>query len=353
MGKWRRMGPPHTCLTIAATSIIRLYLPPVFLMGGRLMKSVVVWMRSRGRWLAYSSVLFLGLLMLGAVAARPRATEAAGASFRGYLPVQVKQVPDTSCEGIPHEHYSVIPVDPVMGPPDAPADQHPDMNLALRGYVENPTAHRGLVDYGGDTDAHAPQLIELFGDRRAPTFRRVYRVYEWDGEWPGVYGVIPIADPEVTLAGLAAQPGELIHLPGRGPDIYQGRYLALVLYAAPDRITLKYTRDDNVVWGYTIHLEGICVEPRLLALYEQSVAGGRTHLPGIERDQAIGRAMSDELGVVIRDNGWFMDPRSRKDWWQALMVAPMEVPQIDAMESEWFIERQRLLEERVDINDGQ
>ena len=290
------------------------------------------------------SLVLAGLVMLGLVAARPRATEAAGASFRGYLPIQVKQVTETGCQPIPGANYSAIPV--AVQTTDPPAHEHPDKNLALRGYVENPHAHKGLVDYGGDTDSHAPQLIELFGDRRAPVFRRVYRVYEWDGNWPGQYGVIPIASPEVTLAGLAAQPGELIYLPGRVPDIYQGQYLAMVLYAAPDRITLKYTREDNVVWGYTIHLEGICVEPSLLQLYEQSVAQGRHHLPGIKRDQAIGRAMGDELGVAIRDVGQFMDPRSRKDWWQAMMAVPMEVPQIDASDSEWFIERQRRLQDR-------
>ena len=49
-----------------------------------------------------------------------------------------------------------------------------------------------------------------------------------------------------------------------------GGYRALVLYAEPTRLTLKYTREDDVVSGYTIHLENICVDANLLALYRSS-----------------------------------------------------------------------------------
>jgi len=288
-------------------------------------------------------LLFAGLLLPGAAPARSGA-EGPPQGFRAYLPVQRKPAP-SRCEPIPEEHYAAIPVEPGTGGP-VPAEQHPDLNLALRGYREHPTAYRGLVDYGGGVDIHAPQLLTLFADRRPPTFARVYQVYQWDGQWPGEYGVIPITDPEVTLAGLATQRGEPVYLPDRAPDIYQWHYIALVLYATPERITLKYTREDNVVEGYTVHIEGLCVEPRLLALYEQSVAGGRSHLPGLERGQAIGRATGSELGVVIRDNGSFMDPRSRKDWWQAL-AGSGPVPQIDAGASAWFVARQQALAERA------
>jgi hypothetical protein len=119
---------------------------------------------------------------------------------------------------------------------------------------------------------------------------------------------------EVTLAGLAVTPGETIHLPASGYDIGQG-YDALVLYATEERVTLKYTREDNVVRGYTLHIEGICVEPRLLALYQSCNAAGRATLPALRPGQAIGRASGSTIGVAIRDTGAFRDPRSRKDWW--------------------------------------
>jgi hypothetical protein len=39
-------------------------------------------------------------------------------------------------------------------------------------------------------------------------------------------------------------------------------------------------------------------------------------LPALFADQGIGRAITTELGVAIRDTGSFMDPRSREDWWR-------------------------------------
>lgn len=282
-------------------------------------------------------------LLLSAWALSPTRAHAQGLPLRTHLPI-ARTPPAPGCEPIPGVSYTAIPVLPGTGGPVS-AEMHPDLNLALRSYRENPSAYRGLVDYGGNYDLNAPQLLALFADQRPPTFSHLYQVYQWDGQWPGEYGVIPITDPEVTLAGLATQPSEIVYLPDRAPDIYQGRWIALVLYATPERITIKYTRDDNVVAGYTVHIEKICVEPRLVELYEQSVAGGRIHLPGLERGQAIGRAIGDELAVVIRDNGSFMDPRSRKDWWQALMGAGA-VPQIDAADSPWFLARQRRLGEQ-------
>ena len=93
-------------------------------------------------------------------------------------------------------------------------------------------------------------------------------------------------------------------------------YQVLVLYASEERITLKYTREDNVVGGYTLHMENVCVEPSLLALYQSWNDQGRGYLPALRAGQAFGRARGDEIGVAIRDTGAFQDPRSRKDWWK-------------------------------------
>lgn len=89
----------------------------------------------------------------------------------------------------------------------------------------------------------------------------------------------------------------------------------LVLYAEPTRITLKYTPTDNVVSGYTVHVEDICVEESPLALYETLNAAGRTVLPALVEGQAFGRANGGAIHVAIRDTGQFMDSRSDKDWW--------------------------------------
>ena len=219
------------------------------------------------------------------------------------------------CEPIPGETYGALSIIPP--PTDRPAEQHADLNLALRGYGLTSGVYLGLVTYGGVTDSNAPQLPGLFADNRVPTFSNAYRANQWI--WapppdPGTRGP-PITDWPTTLIGMAVSPGEAIRVPSSGYTIGSG-YEVLVLYASTNRITLKYTREDNVVYGYTIHVENLCVEPNLLVLYRAWNAAGRSQLPALRAGQAFGRAIGVELGVAIRDTGAFMDPRSRNDWWQ-------------------------------------
>ena len=216
----------------------------------------------------------------------------------------------SGCQPIPGESYATLSVLPP--PTDRPAENHADLNLALRGY-ECTTAHLGLVDYGHNVDPKAPQLPGLFADNRTAVFKTVYRVYEWN--WSCNCRGSLITDWAVTLAGLGTTLGEIIRVPNSGYDIGSG-YEVLVLYARANRVTLKYTREDNVVYGYTLHLENICVEPNLLALYHTMNSAGRGNLPALRAGQGLGRAMGSEIGVAIRDTGSFMDPRSRTDWWQ-------------------------------------
>ncbi len=225
---------------------------------------------------------------------------------RAYFPITFVA---RGCQPISSEQYVAFSVEPP--PTDRPADQHGDLNLALRSYAPT-NAYLGLINIGGSRDALAPQLPGLFADQRTAAFVAVYRVYDWN--WTCNCRGSPLTSPEVTLADLAVTPGETIHLPASGYDIGQG-YDALVLYATEERVTLKYTREDNVVRGYTLHIEGICVEPRLLALYQSCNAAGRATLPALRPGQAIGRASGSTIGVAIRDTGAFRDPRSRKDWW--------------------------------------
>lgn len=222
-----------------------------------------------------------------------------------YLPLVSRFDP---CAPIPGESYDVLSVLPP--PTDRPAEVHADLNLSMRGY-ELASYYLGLVD-GGGTDPNAPQLPGLFADDRTPTFSNVYQVYHWD--WGCNCRGPAITSPEVTLARFQVDTGETIHVPASGYDI--GGYEVLVLYASSERITLKYTREDNVVSGYTIHVENICVEPDLLALYQSWNDAGRGSLPALQAGQAFGRARGSEIRVAIRDTGAFMDPRIRGDWWQ-------------------------------------
>jgi hypothetical protein len=196
---------------------------------------------------------------------------------------------------------------------DPPAETHPDINLAVRGYVST-AGTLGLVDYSGHVDVNAPQLYTLFGDNRTPTFSAVYQVYDWTDGQRGD----PISDPSVTLAGMVVAQNEIIRVPSSGYDIgwQPTGYEVMVLYAASNRITLKYTREDNMVCGNAIHIENISVDPSLLSLYQTMNAAGRVRLPALFIGQSIGRATTTEIGVALRDSGSFMDPRSRKDWWQ-------------------------------------
>jgi hypothetical protein len=195
----------------------------------------------------------------------------------------------------------------------APPHLSPDLNLTVRGWVTVNEARR-LVDYNGGTDPAAPQLYSLFADDRTPTFSSTHRVYDWD--WANNRRGDVLTLWPVTLLGMATTPGEAVRLPRRaGSDIYQGVYYALVVYAERYRISLHYGRNDYIAPGYGIHVEEVCVDPALLALYEQSNAAGRGQLPGLRNNQVLGTARGGEVLAAIRDTGTFMDPRARKDWW--------------------------------------
>lgn len=197
---------------------------------------------------------------------------------------------------------------------------HGDLNLAQRGYSLT-TAELALQDYDGGSDVNAPQLAGLFEPNDFSGIAQVYRANHWDwacGEH-GCRGNV-ITDWPVTLVGLNALPGQPIHSPLRTPEIFGGGYKAMVLYAEEQRITLGYTRDDTVASGYAVHIENVCVDPNLLALYlaQQDGAGLRATglLPALRDGEALGIALENEIQVTVRDRGAFLDPRSRKDWWQ-------------------------------------
>jgi hypothetical protein len=259
-----------------------------------------------GRLSGLIALLILCLLLpAGAVTAQDTELLAG----RAFLPL-VSASAASPCQPLPGASYNTLSVLPP--PTDRPAEQHADLNLALRGFT--PTGgYLGLVDYGGPADPGAPQLPGLFTDNRTGAFVRLHRVYDWN--WACNCRGAPLTNPPVTLADLATTPGEPLRVPESGYSIGSG-YMVLVLYAAPGRITLKYTRTDNVVHGYTLHLEGLCVDPPLLNLYRSWNAAGRSQLPALAAGQAFGRAAGNTVGVAMRDSGAFMDPRSRKDWWR-------------------------------------
>ncbi|MEW5957946.1 MAG: hypothetical protein AB1801_09500 [Chloroflexota bacterium] len=228
------------------------------------------------------------------------------------------ECPSTSAAG-----FDLIPV--LAPPTDHPDAAHGDLNVALRGY-QLVSESLGLVKFEGPTAPDPPQLSGLFLPNRGPVIKTAYRVNDWiwdagqcHGQVHGCPGRL-IDDWQVTMIGLAARPGELLSIPERGADIYPGGYKALVLYAGERQLTLSYTRRDAVSDGYAVHLQGLCVDPNLVALYraQNDANGWRAGglLPALRNDQPIGLTLGDEIKVAIRDKGSFMDPRSGKDWWR-------------------------------------
>lgn len=237
--------------------------------------------------------------------------------WQAYLPI-IHFNPQPACPTTSSASFEVITIDGGVAT-DHPPPLHGDLNLSLRDYTVT-NAAKTLQDFSGSSDSNAPQLAGLFNPNQFPGISTVYRVNNWD--WgcsthgcPGG----PITDPEVTLIGMPTTPGQPIYIPERGPQIFGGGYKAMVLYAEPTRITVGYTRRDSVVPGYTVHIENVCIDPILLALYDAQTGGSGWHvtgsLPALRNNQALGTALSNEIQVAIRDKGSFMDPRSRKDWW--------------------------------------
>lgn len=200
---------------------------------------------------------------------------------------------------------------PIVGPPtNVPAAQNGDLNLQVRGWATAPNnPPLTFVNYNGSHDAKAPQLSGLLGG--LPSFTEADEVYEWtnntrgplDNQWP------------VTLLGLGTRPGQTVSTPPSGYAIGQG-YEVLVLYATNNQITLTFTGNDSIVYGYSMHVENVCVDPNLQNLYNQLNAAGRSHLPALQSGQPFGTATGSQLLVAIRDSGSFMDPRSQADWWK-------------------------------------
>ena len=190
-------------------------------------------------------------------------------------------------------------------------DTHPNLNLGVCGYAEVDAPLRP-VELGPVHDPRAPQLPGMFGDRRTPAFTNAYQRYRWDANRNCLNDYS--SQWEATVLGMGVTREETLYTPDSGYDI-GGDYEYLVLYAGETDLTLHVGREEEF-FGYVIHIDGVCTDPDLLALYRQNHAAGRGSLPALRGHQAFGVAAGTEIQVAVRDTGSFMDPRSRNDWWQ-------------------------------------
>lgn len=215
--------------------------------------------------------------------------------------------------------------------PVRPAWNHADKNLKMRSYAPNtdPSLIRGLVGYGSDDPSQPPQLATLFSPSRVPAFGAFHRVHEWN--WapspaPGTRGA-PLTQYRVTAMGLRTNPGEPLRVPTSNYDIGEGMEV-IVLFADERTIAFRYGRQDSSgARGFTVHVDNICTDPNLLALYDtldaptgpryQYVGDGYSYsLPSLPAGQQFGTSRGSEIVVAVTDSGTFLDPRSCNEWWQ-------------------------------------
>jgi len=201
--------------------------------------------------------------------------------------------------------YALIPIE--GGRESRPPAEHGDLNLKLRD-PQPADFEATLVDISGSgIDPDAPKLSAIF----EPDFTQTYAVHDWD--WGSNSKGSLLNDGSAVLVGIKTTPGEPIFIPQTDRDIYDGKYIAVVLYVSADQLTFLYARAGSVVKGYTVHYLGIQTDPNLVKLFEESEG---SELPGLTPDTPVGVAAGEELIVAMRDNGTFLDARSKRDWWE-------------------------------------
>lgn len=248
---------------------------------------------------------------------------------RAYVPIIVKGQggqQNATCNISSNASFDLISVQGSSYKNNALTDENADFRLSIIGYTSTPAslgALLALVDYGGAADAGAPRLHTIFSPARVPQFVKNYQRYDWN--WnenaPPPYGSRGGVNNDwpVSVLDMATTKGEAISIPDRGAANSTAGTNAMVLYADEQQITLVYGDQDRVDAGYVIYLANLCVDPNLVALYRAQLANGKRatgRLPALRNDQKIGEAGGSFITVAVRDQGPFLDPRSRKDWWQ-------------------------------------
>jgi hypothetical protein len=273
--------------------------------------------------LSFWVALFAVALWGAAVRAEPQSP------FVAYLPI-IFGPPLPICGNTTGQTYSQGPAFQFdQDNPVRPAWNHADKNIDLRGYDlhPDPSQKKELVDYGSGDPTQPPQLATLFSPHKVPPITNLYRINGWNwapSPTPGTRGT-PVTFPSVTAVGWATTVGEFIHTPTSGYDIGGGMEV-IVIFADENSVTLRYTREDSGGSpGYTVHIDQICTDAALLALYNalDNPAGPRYqfpssgyNLPQLPAGQPLGYAKGSEVVVAIVDSGMFWDPRSCNEWWQ-------------------------------------
>ncbi len=289
------------------------------------------WARA-GLFMLLALVLSVG--GLARVAAQPNAP--ATLIPRAYLPYVTNGYACPTTSG--NSYYQNIVYQEDRDWPVRPAYNHADKNFSLRGYIPNLIDAESLQS--GQSDPlepnRPPQLGTIFNPDRTTSATagivNVYRAYLWN--WgtspaPGTRGGED-SNPTVGVLGLSATPGEILQTPTSFYQIVNGQYQAFVMYADADTIAIHYSAEDTASLGYTVHVDNICTDPNLLALYNQldNPSGARyTHqpysgwhgysynMPYLALGQTFGTARYNEILVKVVDSGGTVEPRSCWNFW--------------------------------------
>lgn len=281
------------------------------------------------RWMTLVSVMAMATLLLSGNAPATAAPE--GSTNFVYLPFIRR---DYGCPATSSNSYAQGPAyqwdadNPVR-----PAWNHADKNISLRSY-DQVSQFEGYINLPSD-DPNVPQLGSLFTPDRLPVILNTYAIHHWN--WanppnPGTRGGI-VTDPPVTVVGFQTTPGEVLSVPPSNYDIGGGMEV-IILFADADTVAMKYTREDSSQPnGYLIHVDGICTDPNLLALYNALDTGARYvpcggfgcssyNLVNLPANHPIGTALATEIRMMVVDTGTSLDIRSCNDWWQNVGGAP-------------------------------
>mgnify|MGYP001150318898 CR=1 FL=1 len=150
-----------------------------------------------------------------------------------------------------------------------------------------------------DPDPKAPQFSTVFSPKRIARFLAAYKA---EGEIRGPQST------DVEILEIETTPGETLRFPQTGYDIGGGNG-AMVLNATDGKVTFKVGREDNVVHGYTLYFEDICIDKNLESLYQRLNSEGRNNLPAIKIGQVFGFAKTNRIKIGLRDTGTFLDLR--------------------------------------------
>lgn len=209
------------------------------------------------------------------------------------------------------ETYALRPVSEIKFREAIQRDENPDFNIYIRGF-DCEQAVSSLGSIGGPIDRNAPRAYTALNrDKSQVKISHTYKVRDWNwnsntrGNWLSARGL-----------GLQTIKDQLVHTPMTTSAYRPGGMQAFVLHATPTSIALKYTQEDNVVFGYTIHLTGLCVDSNLIQLYKQNLAG--TNRVYLSPFQVVGKSLGREVQIYIRDTGSFMTPIHANHWWQNL-----------------------------------